>query len=152
VKLGQKLRLTVEGDTNVYSGKISRVAPAIREIDRMLSVEADVPNPGTLRAALFARAKIILTETEPGLTIPENALTTFAGIKKVVVIKDSKAIETPVTTGRRGPGWIEVVSGVNERDLIALDPVGLRTGQAVTIMTETRAPEPTRELGTAALP
>ncbi|MRR36237.1 efflux RND transporter periplasmic adaptor subunit, partial [bacterium] len=60
VKTGQAARVTLENDTNTYVGTISRVAPAVRESDRMLLVEADVPNPGTLRAGLFARARIII--------------------------------------------------------------------------------------------
>ena len=56
------MRVTVEGDTNIYTGRIARIAPAIREADRMLLVEADVPNQGGLRAGLFARAQIVVNE------------------------------------------------------------------------------------------
>jgi multidrug efflux pump subunit AcrA (membrane-fusion protein) len=38
-----------------------------------------------------------------------------------------------VTTGRRGDGWIEIVSGVKAGDTVALEPAGLRTGQAVRV-------------------
>ena len=72
---------------------IVRIAPAIRDTDRMLLVEADVPNQGGLRAGLFARAQIIVNPGEPALSIPPNALSAFAGIEKVVVVRDGKAAE-----------------------------------------------------------
>src|SRR5688500_7460625 len=47
VRTGQDVRVTVEGDTNVYLGKIMRLSPVIAEQNRMLLVEADVRNNGT---------------------------------------------------------------------------------------------------------
>ena len=133
VRVGQSVRFIVEGDTNVYTGKIARIAPAIREADRMLQVEADVPNRFGLRAGLFARAQIVVNEREEGVCVPAKALLVFAGLEKVVVVKDGKAAEKTVATGRRGADWVELVSGVVVGETVVLDPVGLRTGQAVTI-------------------
>jgi len=133
VRPGQDVRLTVDGDTNTYPGRLVRIAPAIRESDRTLLVEADVPNQGGLRAGLFARVRIIVNPGEPALSIPPNALIAFAGIEKVVVVRDGKAAEKTVTTSRRGAGWIEILSGVSEGETVVLDPAGIRTGQPLTI-------------------
>lgn len=43
VRLHQLVRVTVEGDTNVYNGQLTRIAPDLQESTRMLIVEADVP-------------------------------------------------------------------------------------------------------------
>ena len=133
VQVGQTVHVFVERDTNVYSGRITRVSPAIRQEDRMLPVEADVPNPGTLRAGLFARTRIIVNAQEEALSVPANALTAFAGLEKVFVVESGKALERTVITGRRGPDWVEVTSGLASGEMIVLDPVGLRSGQAVTV-------------------
>jgi len=142
VQVGQSVQVSVEGDSNVYSGDITRVAPAIRQEDRMLPVEADVPNRGALRAGLFARARIVVNEREDALSIPANALTTFAGLEKVFVVKDGKALERTVATGRRGSNWVEIISGLAPGETLVLDPGGMRSGQSVTA----------RELPTAASP
>lgn len=136
VRQGQLARLSVEGDTNVYTGQISRLSPALNETNRMLLVEADVPNPGLLRGGLFARAEIVVREKQPSLSVPTNALVTFAGIEKVVTVVENKAVEKPVTTGRRGPGWVEILSGLAPETLVVLDPGGLRTGQPVVVETK----------------
>lgn len=129
VRVGQTVRLTAEGDTNVYRGRISRVAPAIREADRMLEAEADVPNPGSLRVGLFANAQIVVNEGEQVVSVPANALIIFAGIEKIVTVKDGKALERSVTTGRRHGEWVEVVAGLSAGEAVVLNPAGIRTGQ-----------------------
>lgn len=133
VRVGQPVRIVVEGDATVHSGRIARVAPAIRELDRTLQVEADVPNRGALRAGLFARAWIVVSEADPGLSVPARALVTFAGLEKVVTVDDGRAAERGVTTGRRGGDWVEIVSGLSAGELVVLDPAGLQTGQPVLV-------------------
>lgn len=133
IRLAQRVRLTVDGDTNVHTGALTRVSPAIDDQTRMLIVEADIRNDGSLRPGLFARAQIITRENDEGLSVPANALITFAGIEKVVVVNEGKAAEKSIGTGRRGPEWIEVTSGLNPGEMVVLNPGNLRTGEAVTV-------------------
>lgn len=133
VRTGQVVHLFVEGDTNLYAGQIARLSPALDEQTRTLRVEADVPRQGSLRGGLFARAQIIVTEAEPALTVPGNAIITFAGLEKVVAVEEGKAVEKVVSTGRRGPDWAEVVSGMQAGEVVVLSPGSLRTGQRVTV-------------------
>lgn len=133
VRVGQHVRVFIEGDTNAYRGQLSRIAPAIRADNRMLPIEADVPNPGGLRAGLFVRAQIVITEPKETLSIPVNTIVTFAGLEKVVAVKDGKATEKTVTTGRRDGNWVEILSGLSAGETIVLDPAGIRTGQAVAV-------------------
>lgn len=134
VRTGQVVRVLAEGLTNAALGRIARVSPALSEENRMLTAEADVPNPdGRLQAGLFVSARIIINEREEGVTIPSGALVTFAGIEKVVTVKDGQALERTVTSGRRGSNWIEIVTGLSAGDSVVSEPGGLRTGQAVTL-------------------
>ena len=130
IRLGQKVRLNIEGDVTAYSGQIVRLSPVIAEQTRMLRVEAEVRNPGTLRPGSFARVSIIV-ETGQAPALPAQAIVTFAGIEKVVLIREGIAAERTVTTGRRIPGWVEILSGVNPEDELAVDPGNLQTGQPV---------------------
>jgi RND family efflux transporter MFP subunit len=133
VRTGQVVHLLVEGDTNTYSGRIARLSPALDDQTRTLRVEADVPRQGSLRPGLFARARIIVTEHEEALTVPADAIITFAGLEKVVIVQDGKATEKVVATGRRGPDWVEVVSGIAAGEIVVLRPGSLRTGQRVMV-------------------
>lgn len=133
VRPGQVVLLLVEGDTNTYRGEIARLSPALDEQTRTLRVEADVPRQGSLRPGLFARAQIIVAEQERTLTVPGDAIITFAGLEKVVAVEDGKAVEKVVSTGRRGPDWVEVVSGLAAGESVVLRPGSLRTGQRVMV-------------------
>jgi membrane fusion protein (multidrug efflux system) len=85
---------------------------------------------------LFVSARIVIEERETAVTLPPGALVTFAGIEKVVTVKEGKAIERTVTSGRRGSGWVEVVSGLAAGEAVVSEPGGLRTGQPVQVVGE----------------
>jgi RND family efflux transporter MFP subunit len=133
VRTGQAVRLRVEGETNIVHGALARVSPAIVEQSRVLIAEADIANDGSVRPGLFVRAEIVTRERDPGLAIPANALIVFAGIEKVILAQNGKAAERTVSTGRRSPGWVEIVSGLKPGDIVVVDPGNLRTGQPVTV-------------------
>jgi RND family efflux transporter MFP subunit len=133
VQAGQKIRVTVDGDSRVYTGLIARLSPTIDEQNRMLTIEADVRNPGTLRPGSFARAAIVTKEADLALTVPTQAVVTFAGLEKVWLVQDGKALEQPVVTGERTKEWIEISDGVAVGDVVILEPGNLRSGQTVSV-------------------
>jgi RND family efflux transporter MFP subunit len=132
IRTGQSVRVTVEGDANSYLGYIKRLSPTIGEQNRVLVVEADVANNGSLRPGAFVRAEIVTNQSNTAVTVPTNAIVTFAGIDKVILVEDGKAVEKAVTTGRRGPDWVEIKAGVNVGQTVVVDPGNLQTGQAIS--------------------
>ena len=134
VRNGQDVRVTVEGDTNVYLGKIKRLSPVIAEQNRVLVVEADVRNNGTLRPGSFAHAEIVTNDAKMAVTVPNSAIVTFAGIEKVIVVQNGKALERPITTGRRSTEFTEIVAGVSVGEKVIVDPGNLQSGQAVEVV------------------
>jgi RND family efflux transporter MFP subunit len=133
VRTGQDVRVSVEGDQNVYVGKIMRLSPVIAQQNRMLMVEADVRNNGKLRPGSFAHAEIVTNDAKMAVTVPNNAIVTFAGIEKVIVVQNGKALEKPITTGRRGADFTEIVSGISVGEKVVIDPGNLQSGQPVEV-------------------
>jgi RND family efflux transporter MFP subunit len=135
IRVGQTVRVTTEGDPNVYTGRIARLSPSITPQNRMLMVEAEVKNAnGALRPGSFARAEIVTDDHGMSLTVPTRAIINFAGIEKIIVVKDGKAVEKSITTRRRTTEWTEVVSGVTVGEVVVLEPGNLQSGQAVTVV------------------
>jgi RND family efflux transporter MFP subunit len=134
VQAGQRVRVTVEGNLNLYEGYLTRLGPTINEQNRMLTVEADVPNPGALRPGSFARIDIVTDETDQAITVPTIAIVSFAGVEKVFVVQDAKAAETSITTGHRVGDWTEVVAGLKSGDVVIVEPGNLRSDQAVSVV------------------
>ena len=134
VRAGQNVRVTVDGNANVYVGQITRLSPVIAQQTRMLVVEADVRNNGGLRPGAFARAEIVTDDAKMAVTVPNSALVTFAGIEKVIVVQNGKALEKPVTTGRRNGEWTEIVAGVDVGDQVVVEPGNLQNGMTVEVV------------------
>lgn len=134
VRFGQNVRVSVEGDGKIYLGQIKRLSPVITQQNRMLMVEADVQNDGNLRPGSFAKAEIVTNDAKMAVTVPNNAIVTFAGIEKVIVVQNGKALEKPITTGRKSGEWTEILAGVNVGDQVIIDPGNLQSGMAVEIV------------------
>ena len=106
IQPGQTVRIHVDAyPDRLFTGQITWVNPAVNPDTRAIALEARVENKGgLLKAHAFARGEII---TDPGadtLTVPGDAVITFAGVHKVFVITDGKAQPREVTLGeRRGP-------------------------------------------------
>jgi RND family efflux transporter MFP subunit len=133
IRAGQQTRVRVEGGANNYAGRILRLSPTISEQNRVLVVEAEIVNDGTLRPGAFVSAEIVTDDSGMAVTVPTSAIVTFAGIEKVILVQNGKAVEKPVTTGRRAADWTEIVSGVNLGDTVVVEPGNIQSGQAVEI-------------------
>ncbi len=134
VRFGQNVRVTVAGDPNTYVGQIKRLSPVIAQQNRMLMVEADVQNDGRLRPGSFAKAEIVTNDAKMAVTVPNSSIVTFAGIEKVIVVQNGKALEKQVTTGRRNGDWTEIVTGVSVGDQVIVDPGNLQSGMPVEVV------------------
>ncbi len=141
---GLAVRALVDGRRAAREGALARVAPAIDPVGRTRRVEADLPNPGgALPAGVFARLELVLDPDATALAAPLAAVRTFAGLDKLVLVREGKAREVLVTLGRRDPvrGLVEVVAGatpgappaVAPGDLVVLDPGGLPDGARVRL-------------------
>ncbi len=133
VRLGFAVRLTVEGDPTVYGGRVVRLSPIVEPQNRTLLVEAEVPNErGVLRPGSFARVEIVTDISQPVVTVPASAIILFAGVEKVMVVRDGRTAEVRVTTGRRFGEDVEIVQGVTSGEIVVARPGNLTAGQAVT--------------------
>jgi len=134
VRAGHAVTLTVEGDSTLYRGRVVRLSPIVQEQNRTLLVEAEVPNErGFLRPGSFARVEIMTEVSQPVVTVPSTAIIVFAGVEKVLVVRQGKTAEVRVTTGRRLGPDVEVVEGLKRGDPVVTVPGNLTGGQAVTV-------------------
>ena len=135
VRVGHAVALTVEGDPTVYRGRVVRLSPIVQEQNRTLLVEAEVPNErGFLRPGSFARVDIMTEVSQPVITVPSSAIIVFAGVEKVLVVRQGKSAEVRVTTGRRLGEDVEIVDGLKRGDPVIARPGNLVGGQPVTVV------------------
>jgi RND family efflux transporter MFP subunit len=134
VRLGQPVRVRIEGDSTIHHGEVKRLAPALDERSRMLLVEADVKNNGYLHPGSFARTEILVQSKSPAVTVAPEAIVVFAGLEKAFTVQGGKALEKRITVGDRSADWVEVLSGLEADEPVVLEPGNLQHGQPVTVV------------------
>jgi RND family efflux transporter MFP subunit len=134
---GQEVRVHVEGDSTMHEGRVARIGAAIDEVNRTLPIEAVVTNGrGTIRPGQFATADIVIAADEPSLIVPADAVVSFAGVQRVIVVAGGKAHETRIRIGRREGDEVEVMDGLNRGDMVVRDPGDLTEGVVVSVRSE----------------
>ena len=134
IRRGQGVGVTVEGDPTVHPGTVARLSPAISEQNRTLLIEAEIPNQrGALRPGAFARAEIVIQQDDRTVAVPAAAIVSFAGVDKVLTVKDGKSEERRVTIGRQLGDRVEIVSGLKAGEPVVVPPGNLTGGQPVRV-------------------
>ncbi len=133
VKVGQPVRLTVEGLTNVLQATISRHAGAIDESTRTLLVEADVPNADErLRPGMFATVRLGLEEHAGVRLVPTESVLVEKGGAFVFLVRDGVSRKVPVKLGFQDGARTEIASGVEDASVI-VSPAKSAPGDGATV-------------------
>ena len=137
VRIGQEIRLSLENDSTAYTGKVTRLSPAIDPMNRTLMVEAAIPNENRqLKPGSFVRASLVTQRGEDALFVPTDALVVFAGIEKVFLVKDGQSVERLIRTGRRDGARVEVIEGLSAGEQVVVKPGSLVGGVPVRTESE----------------
>ncbi len=123
------VELAVDGRPGkTYRGTLKRISPASNAANRAIQVEANFPNDRReLKSGFFGKAAILLRVDPDGVSVPKQAVVTFAGIEKVFVIDNNAAKERRVKLGDDLGDRIEIVEGIAAGDRVAVS----RTGKLV---------------------
>ena len=149
VRPGVKANIQLASITGrAFSGDVVRNADAIDPNTRTLLTEIDVQNPkGELLPGAYAQVHFALKVQVPSLTIPVNAMLTRAEGTLVAVVEGDKVQLKPLVIGRDYGREVEVLSGIQQSDLIVLNPSdSLESGQQVKVKQQT---QPAQQGGTA---
>lgn len=136
VKVGATVELlTPDGAT--VQGKVRAVSPSIDVQRRTALIYADLPEPGQLRAGMFAQGRIVLGKTAV-LAIPRASVVSRDGFKYVFQVGDDARVrQLRIDTGESQGDFIEVRAGLNAGQTIVLRGAGfLSDGDTVRIVTE----------------
>ncbi|PIP78657.1 MAG: efflux transporter periplasmic adaptor subunit [Gammaproteobacteria bacterium CG22_combo_CG10-13_8_21_14_all_40_8] len=119
---GQKLSLSVDSFADrIIPGEVERIRPTIDTETGTFKVTARINNLlGKLKPGMFGRAELVFDIHSDSLLISEQAIITQDNRSHVFVVKDNKAMQTPITLGIRNNGMVEITKGVNESDKIII--------------------------------
>ena len=103
-----------------FSGRITRIRPAVDVASRTFEAEVTVANPaGRIMPGMFARAEIELGTNER-VVVPDRAIVKQSGSanKYVYVYRDGKVDYRRVELGQRIDDSYELLSGINDGDTV----------------------------------
>ena len=136
IRPGQAVEFAVEAfPDKKFAGKVAYVSPAVDQATRTFPVEAMVENPDrVLKPGFFAKGVVHVKVDHDVVAVPENAVSTLAGVSTVYVIEGGKARQQQVTLGVRQDQLIEVVNGLKGTETLATTNLSqLATGVSVRV-------------------
>lgn len=121
VRPGQSVTFSVEGDSRVHTAILQATEQSIAAATRNLQVRAVVQNKAgaNLLPGGFAEVSLDLGKQSKALLIPSQSIVPQAREKIVFVSRSGVAVPTPVKTGVRQAGMVEITEGLAEGDTIA---------------------------------
>ncbi len=135
VRVGQTITLVTEAyPDRTFTGRVARIGASLNEQTRALTVEATVANPSNqLRPGMFAKSQLVTNRNGSAVMIPSKAIYNIAGLNKVYVIVNGKAVERFVKPGITDGDLVEIVDGVKDGESIATSNTDkLQNGSPVT--------------------
>lgn len=136
IKIGQDIDSTNDAYSGeLFQGKITSIAPRIDPVTRTLRVRAKIENAEyKLRPGMLLKVKIF-SKIESVLQIPESAVLPIEDKHYVFVIDGDKAVRKAIEIGRRQPGIVEVISGLdNSENVVVEGTLKLRDGNQVEVL------------------
>lgn len=125
-----------------YSGYVSKIYPVARKMvgsvsqETVVDVEIKIDNPDRdLKSGFSARAEIITDQQKNILTVPYEAVQQDENdIEYVYAVQGSRTVRRDITTGMELSDGVEVVEGLEEKDIIIADSSKIeKEGQMVSL-------------------
>jgi membrane fusion protein, multidrug efflux system len=116
VEVGQKALLRTDAFAGqVLPGFVKQITPAGDPVSKTFRVRIGLPDDTPLRVGMSVEANIVSREKPEVLLVPANAVVD----SNLLTIENDRARLRKVEIGIRGTGFVEVVSGANEGELVA---------------------------------
>jgi membrane fusion protein (multidrug efflux system) len=135
----QEVAVRVDAFPNqAFKGHIYALEPGVDEKSRTVLVRARISNKERkLRPGMFARVSLSLGKREGAIVVPDQAIVPRGDSVFVFRVVDGKAVLTPVQTGARTAGEVEILKGLSPTDTVVVDgQLKLQDGAPVTIMVD----------------
>ena len=134
IKVGMPLSVTNAAYGEVrFNGKVSAVDTRLDPVTRTVTVHGALPNSDLrLRPGMLLHVKLEL-DNRMAMQISEKALVPQQQKQFVYKVDaDNKVQQVEVTIGQRIPGWVEILSGLEEGDEVVVEGIQkLRSGLTI---------------------
>jgi len=119
IEMGEILKVVVKAVKKSLSGPVTEIVPAADPATRSFLVKVDLPETEGLYPGMFGRLRVPVGEISV-VWIPEEALERVGQLEMVRVKSGEDWALIYVTTGRTFDGRVEVLSGLDGGEVVAL--------------------------------
>jgi RND family efflux transporter MFP subunit len=136
IRVGQQIEVSVPSLNRVFPGKVARFSDKVQLATRTMDTEVDVSNPSLiLIPGMYAEVNLTLDRRPNALAIPLSSVDagTAPNTGRVMLITSDQKVESrKVSLGLETADLVEVLSGVQEGDLVVIGSrASLQAGQQV---------------------
>ena len=133
-KLKKGLEVRITSPTNpdeIVISKIKDIKPNIDSRNKSLTTIIDFENPGTWLPGASSRATVVFSKFENAIVVPQISVVRRSIGEVIYVVKGDSVKETPVKTGLRKEGYIQILEGITLNDEIVKDGAGFLADSSI---------------------
>ena len=119
IEVGQRAEFQILGQTRRFTGTVRRRAVRIDPVTRIGQVRVSLDDSSGVIVGSFVSGAIRI-ETREGILLPVTALHQSVQTSTVTVVEQNVALRRNVREGQRRNGFVEIVEGIEEGDIVVL--------------------------------
>jgi RND family efflux transporter MFP subunit len=121
VHVGDSVEINVASLGQTFTAKVSRFAQSVDDSTRTMLTEIDVENANfTFMPGMYATAQLTLADKKDALAVPIQCVSTGESPTVLVLNQDHKVEERHVSVGLETPSMAQILTGLNEQDLVVI--------------------------------
>ncbi len=125
---GMRAQISLPGYEGQLGGRLRLNAAQIDPVTRSGEVRIDLDEADGLKPGVFARGSIN-APARRNILLPGSAVNTASGASNVFVVKDGVVDRRDVTVGVRQEGFVEIIAGVSDGEMVVLKSGGFLKAQ-----------------------
>jgi len=135
IKQGQEVRITIPSASLDTKGIVEELSLAANQQGKY-TVKTTIANEDrVIKPGMFANVTLSTQVKNNVIAVPTDAVVRHGGKDVVFVVEGNKAVEKEVTTGLESSDLIEILSGLNEQDVIVVKGQGfLKDGTEIKVV------------------
>lgn len=123
---GQALPVRIDGLGDEMQGTVAEISPAADPTSRTVLAKIDLPADPRLHPGLFGRLTLA-SGRSPAVAVPAAVVVHHGQLEELFVISGDTARLRLVKTGQERDGSVEILSGLNEGEIVAVSDLGQLT-------------------------
>jgi Cu(I)/Ag(I) efflux system membrane fusion protein len=124
VAVGQKVNIRVDAyPDREFSGRVAYLYPTVNPETRTAQVRIELTNPGgILRPDMYANVELATGAGKAAVLTVSDSAVIDSGVRQIVLVQVADGLFEPreVKLGRRGNGYVEIMSGVMDGENVVV--------------------------------